>query len=308
MSPAVSVIVPTFNRLNFIAPAIESVLAQLFADWELIVADDGSDRETQAYLKTLDRAPRIRVMELPHTGSPALVRNAALLQARGEYVAFLDSDDLWLPGKLQTQMDSLRRHPERGWSCTGFVMVDASGAAGISPRTWDAPSGWVLDALLAERYAIHLSSVVIAKQLLDQLGAFDATLGWCTEEDLWYRLAAHSELDGINAPLTLVRRHTQHSGDDATALIDLRRVIEKTMTANADPKRARLLRRRRATVSAYLVRRHALNGSRSKAAQAAVASLGHSWRYRQWWFEVMAAMARAVAPRAAPAAARWLGL
>src|ERR1700722_5103184 len=102
MLPSVSIIMPTFNRMEFLPAAIQSVLAQSLADWELLIADDGSDEETRAYLKSLDD-PRIKLLFRPHTGRPALISNGALRAARGHYVAFLDSDDVWLPGKLQAQ-------------------------------------------------------------------------------------------------------------------------------------------------------------------------------------------------------------
>src|ERR1700684_4688077 len=91
----VSAVLPTFHRLRVLPPAIESVYAQTFADWEFIIADDGSDLETRQYLQSLADDPRVSVVWLPHTGKPSMVRNAALLRAAGEYVAFLDSADLW---------------------------------------------------------------------------------------------------------------------------------------------------------------------------------------------------------------------
>src|SRR2546423_477819 len=97
--PVVSIILPTFNRLKFLRPAVDSVFAQTFTDWELIIADDGSDAETSTYLATVDNPPRTRVLWRSHTGIPAAVRNAALREAAGTYVAFLDSDDLWVPQK-----------------------------------------------------------------------------------------------------------------------------------------------------------------------------------------------------------------
>ena len=108
MSPAVSVIMPTFNRLEFLKPAVLSVLGQTFEDWELIIADDGSSEATREYLQTLKNHPRVQVILMPHTGKPSVVSNEALRHTRGEYVAFLDSDDLWLPTKLETQLRSLR--------------------------------------------------------------------------------------------------------------------------------------------------------------------------------------------------------
>src|SRR5689334_20872261 len=110
-TPLVSVVLPTFNRLRFLEPAIESVYAQTFTDWELIVADDGSDPDTRRYLQTVANHPRVRVLWLSHTGWPATVRNAALLQAVGEYVAFFDSDDLWMAQKLERQIEALRARP-----------------------------------------------------------------------------------------------------------------------------------------------------------------------------------------------------
>ena len=104
----VSVVLPTFNRLRFLRPTIESVYAQTFTDWELIIADDGSDLETREYLQSLANHSRVTVVSLPHTGRPSMVRNAALLRAAGEYVAFLDSDDLWAPRKLERQIETLR--------------------------------------------------------------------------------------------------------------------------------------------------------------------------------------------------------
>src|SRR5579872_455926 len=95
----VSVIVPTFNRLRFLKPAIESVYAQTYADWDMTIADDGSDDETRVYLSSL-RGLRTRVLQLDHTGNPSYVRNVAIGAATGHYLAFLDSDDVWAPTKL----------------------------------------------------------------------------------------------------------------------------------------------------------------------------------------------------------------
>ncbi|HSY94564.1 MAG TPA: glycosyltransferase family 2 protein, partial [Steroidobacteraceae bacterium] len=103
MPPAVSIIVPTFNRLRLLRRSLASVFEQTFEDWELLIADDGSGPDARAYLEALDD-PRVKVLWLSHSGKPAVARNAALRAAQGEYVAFLDSDDLWVPAKLQIQM------------------------------------------------------------------------------------------------------------------------------------------------------------------------------------------------------------
>jgi glycosyltransferase involved in cell wall biosynthesis len=298
-TPAVSIVMPTFNRLEFLTPAIESVFAQTFTDWELIVADDGSGADTRAYLQSLDD-PRIKVIWLAHTGRPSVVINAALREARGEHVAFLDSDDMWLPGKLQAQLQSLRNHPERGWSYTKFAVVDRSGLPVVAARNkvWPTPTGWVLEQLLKEVTVIAQPSVVVSRQLLERLGGFNEELTMCYDDELWFRLAAISEIDGIDAPLTLVRRHAHHSGSDIIAWRDRRRVFEKALRASGGGHLYPILRKLRAQMSAGLAKSQAAAGRRGSALGTLVTSLPHSWRYPLCWLGAALATARTYAPSA----------
>src|SRR5689334_2783621 len=126
MAPLVSVVIPTYNRLAFLREAVDSVLAQTFRDWELIIADDGStDGTPEAMARLAD--PRVRVISLEHSGNPGRVRNAAIALARGRYVAFLDSDDWWEREKLSLQVEALRTRPSCLWSYTGIRRVDEYG-------------------------------------------------------------------------------------------------------------------------------------------------------------------------------------
>ena len=109
-APKVSVIMATFNRPQYLGPAIDSVLGQTMTDLELIIADDGSNDATRAVLRSLTADPRVHVLWREHCGNPAAVRNAALREARGEFVAFQDSDDVWLPQKLARQLEALERY------------------------------------------------------------------------------------------------------------------------------------------------------------------------------------------------------
>lgn len=297
MPPAVSIIMPTFNRLPYLRPAVESVFQQTLIEWELIIADDGSEADTKAYLQSLED-PRIKVIWLPHSGMPSAVSNIALREARGEYVAFLDSDDLWLPGKLAAQIDSLRRHPDRGWSYTRFALVDGSGSPIVTSRhtDWPAPSGWILDKLLNEETVIAQPSVVVRRQLLERLGAFDEDLVMCYDDELWFRLAAHSEIDGIDAHLTLVRRHGQHSGSDVIAWRDRRRVFEKALRRSGGGPQQSSLHRLRARMSAGLAKSQAASGMRYSALGTVFTSLPHSWQYPRCWLGALGATARAFVP------------
>jgi glycosyltransferase involved in cell wall biosynthesis len=300
MGSLVSVIMPTFNRREYLQPAIESLLNQSFPDWELIIADDGSDTDTRSYLQSLHAPPRVKVMWLSHSGRPSVVRNAALRAARGEYVAFLDSDDLWLPRKLETQISSLARQPQRKWSYTAFALVDGAGQPKepLHDPKRSAPSGWIMQRMLKDEIVIALPSVVVVRQSLEQLGPFDEALVMCEDDDLWIRLAAHSEIDGIDEPLTLIRRHGQHGGDDVTAWRDRRRVFEKALGMSRDPGVSSMLRRLRAEMAAGLARSQAGTGMRIGVLGTVAASAHYSWRYRRWWFGVLRALGRAFVPAA----------
>jgi len=306
MAPAVSIIMPTFNRLEFLKPAVDSVFAQTFADWELIVADDGSSEPTRDYLGAVQDDPRVHVILMPHSGRPSLVSNVALRTARGEFVAFLDSDDVWLPKKLETQIASLRRHPERGWGYTKFALIDTSGHRTDPARTrnWPTPSGWILEKLLAEETVIAQPSVVVSRRLLAELGAFDEELVMCYDDELWFRLAAHSEIDGVDEPLTLVRRHGQHSGSDIIAWRDRRRVFEKALRVKRGRRLDAMLRKLRAQMSAGLATSQAASGRRWDAFATLCMSAAHSWRHPGCWLGGWASTLRACAPQSVRTLAR----
>jgi glycosyltransferase involved in cell wall biosynthesis len=298
MAPAVSIIMPTFNRIRFLPDAIDSIFSQTFTEWELIIADDGSDAETKTYLQSLGD-PRVKVIWLSHTGRPSIVSNVALREARGEYVAFLDSDDLWLPRKLDAQIASLRRHPARQWSYTRFALVDESGKPTASTRDRDraAPTGWVLEKLLRGEAVIAQPSVLVSRQLLEQLGPFDEELVMCYDDELWFRLAAHSEIDSVDEPLTLVRRHGQHSGSDAQAWRDRRRVFEKALRVNHVAYLYPILRKLRAETSAGLAKSQARYGNRLDALVTLFLSVPHSWRYPSSWLSAVFVTADRFAPQ-----------
>jgi glycosyltransferase involved in cell wall biosynthesis len=303
--PAVSILMPTFNRLEFVPPAIASVFAQSFTDWELIIADDGSGADTKAYLQSLTH-PRVRVLWLAHSGKPPVMLNAALRVARGEFVAFLDSDDVWLPRKLELQVASLRRRPERRWSCTAFALIDKAGRPLAAPRAgWPAVSGQVRDRLFTDA-VIAMPSVIATRSLLDQVGPFDEGLAMNYDGDLWLRFAQLSELDGVDEPLTLVRRHGMHGGSDIIAWRDMLRVIEKAQRGAGDADFAAMLREQRAVTSAGLARSHALFGRRLDVVRTLAQSAPYSMRYLQWWRVGAYAAARAAAPRVLISALRAL--
>jgi glycosyltransferase involved in cell wall biosynthesis len=305
-SPQVSVVLPTYNRPQYLRAAIDSVFAQTFADWELIVGDDGSEGETAAYVTGLANQAKVKVLWLAHTGNPGSVRNAACLAAQGEYIAFLDSDDVWLPEKLAAQIASLRAHPERGWSHTAFAVIGDSGELlrGANSRWWPAAGGWILERLIKMETVIATSSLIVRRGLFEQVGGFDIKQRMCEDYDLFLRFAGLTEMDGVPKTLLHKRRHAENYTDDAVALEDRGRALEKILAVSTDRTLRALLRRERAKVAAGLARNQAIRGNRRAALRTLATSLTYSWGYREWWLGSAEATARAVAPPGALRVAR----
>jgi glycosyltransferase involved in cell wall biosynthesis len=296
MQPAVSIILPTFNRLQYLPATIASIFGQTFEDWELLISDDGSDPDTLAYLRTLHDPPRVRILRLHHTGRPGVARNAALRQARGTYIAFMDSDDEWAPQKLEVQIKSLQAHPDCRWSQTRFLLKDA-----IRRSTRDMPvrHGWILDSLVKAETVIALPSVVATRELLQEAEGFDEGLVMCEDYDLWLRLAMLSQIDTVDEPLTMVRRHKTHFGDPATSFRDCIATLDKVLMSGFAPHLESGLRRRRADMYARLAYSQAAAGQRIEALQTVVRGLACSWNHARWWPRTTAATLRALTPRVA---------
>jgi glycosyltransferase involved in cell wall biosynthesis len=298
----ISIVLPTFNRLEFLSAAISSVFAQTLADWELIIADDGSGAETRAYLQSLHNLPRVKLLYLKHTGNPAKVRNAALLEAQGEYVAFMDSDDLWITTKLETQIASLRRHAMCGWSYTKFGLIDSDGneIPWIRRRGgWPTPKGFILDHLVTAKTSIVLPSVVASRILVEQVGSFNEELRASEDYDLFLRLAAKSEVDAIEVPLTLVRRHTQHySGHRIATYQDNTRILEALLRTGSVDHLRPVLQGKLAELSVGLARTYSIDGERTEALRIVFSSARRCWPYKVWWVGALCTFALLVTPQA----------
>lgn len=207
--PLVSVVLPTFNRLDYVRAAVASVYAQTFDDWELIVVDDGSDEETRRFLS---RPPdsRMSVVLHSHTGTPGLIRNRGLALARGRYVAFLDSDDRWAAEKLEQQLALMNAAPERRWSYTAVRRIDADGREmHVRPVAWVPYSGSILEQVLRVDAQIAMPTVMAELAFVKELGGFDEQMQFVEDYDLWSRMALRSEVSVDPAALADVRSHPE---------------------------------------------------------------------------------------------------
>jgi glycosyltransferase involved in cell wall biosynthesis len=291
-TPMVSIVLPVYGRLRYLRQSIESVFVQDFTDWELIIADDGSDDETRDYLRSIGQRPGVRVLWLAHTGNPGSVRNAALAEARGCYIAFLDSDDYWLPGKLTRQLAAMRTDGKRRWSYTAYECVDEAGRP-IEMR-WVPYSGAIFDQILTMDAYVAMPTVLAERALVEEAGRFDPGQVQHGDYELWLRLVMRSDVLLVDEPLARVRNHQQHYTRGGTwALRWKRRMFEKVQGLVSDPQRSRTVRAARAANAAQLVRAHAAAGERAEAARVMVQSLAYSWWRLRWWGSVAISVIRA---------------
>lgn len=196
--PRVSIVMPAYNCAWCIDRALDSVQAQTFADYELIVVDDGSTDDTPARLAR--RGEALRVIRQANAGMSA-ARNAGIAAARGEFVAFLDSDDWWRPAKLAQQVALLDAAPDVGFCSHATELQSPDGEVlgewGCSPSTSSANTdstdpGELVARILGGHSAVAggASSVMVRRALLERTGGFDARLRGAEDTDLWVRLAA----------------------------------------------------------------------------------------------------------------------
>ena len=200
----VSVVTPVHNRARHLPPAVDSVLAQGFPGVEHIVVDDGStDGTTAAAARYGDR---IRYVRQENAG-PSAARNRALSLARGEYVAFLDSDDVWLPGRLAREIPLLDAAPRAGILYAAIDYIDADGNPSTVRRSRrGTPSGWILPVLV-RRNVMETSTVIVRRALVEEAGGFDPRHRWCEDLDLWLRIALRHEVVFDPVLSVHMRRH-----------------------------------------------------------------------------------------------------
>jgi len=210
--PKVSVIIPTYNRAQLVGRAIRSVLNQTYQDFETIVVDDGSTDNTEEVVKSFNDS-RIRYIRHEENRGGSAARNTGIRAARGEYVAFLDSDDEWLLEKLEEQIALFRKNPECGAVYTKRLIFD-NGKIKIVPQ--DQQEGWILKPLLRSNVVGTTSSVVVKRQCFDKVGLFDERLLSSQDWDMWIRIAKHFTFRAIPKPL--IKYHARHGPQISTNL------------------------------------------------------------------------------------------
>ena len=198
--PTVSVIIPTYNRSWILAEAVESVLAQDHPDFEVIVVDDGSTDHTDRVLEKY--AAAIRVIKQSNQGVSA-ARNRGIEVSGGDLIAFLDSDDLWLPEKLTAQVTFFRHHPDAMICQTEEIWI--RNGQRVNPKhRHRKPSGMIFEPSLA-LCLVSPSAVMIKRELFAKVGLFDESMPACEDYDMWLRISCDTPVFLIDSALTIKR-------------------------------------------------------------------------------------------------------
>lgn len=210
--PLISVVVASYNHQAYVQECLQSVIDQDFQDFEIIVTDDGSSDETVARIRAL-QDPRIHLKVLPHNRGACIALNDAILRARGRFIAVLNSDDYFLPGKLSQQLSYLQAHPQVGavFGLPAFI--------GEQGQVFDDPAHRDHNAFVASERTRHQwlrhffdegnalchPTALIRREVYDQLGLYDPRLAQVPDLDMWIRLASRTELHVLPQALTAFR-------------------------------------------------------------------------------------------------------
>lgn len=224
--PKVTVIIATYNAIAYLPSTVDSVIQQTFTDFEVLIVDDGSTDETVEWVSKLVD-PRVRLISQANQGV-AVARNQGIASAQGEYVAFLDADDLWEPTKLEKQVKCLEENPLVGLVNTSIVNIDEQGKPLGAVNASDV-EGNVLKYIVEENLILCGSAPMVRRSCLEAVEGFDRNLLSAEDWDLWIRLAARYEFAVIREPLVLYRQHFNSKSNNIERHLKHRlKVIDKT--------------------------------------------------------------------------------
>jgi len=256
--PTFTVVMPAYNTAATVGDAVRSVLAQTRRDFELVVVDDGSTDATPAAVERLAGDPRVHLLTQENRGAAA-ARNTAVERARGRYLSFIDSDDLWLPDYLERMAGVLERTPAAGFAYTDAWVLDATSGriARASAMAWQHPPAEAppsAERLLLELLARNFvyTAVTMPRAVVETVGPFDASLRAAIDYDMWVRIAAHG-LPAVRPEgrLAVYRRARPGSisANRAAVFESLVRIYERIATDLAVATPARDLARQRAALA-----------------------------------------------------------
>ena len=227
--PTVEIIMPAYNAAAFLPFALDSVIAQTFTDWRILLVDDGSKDDTAAIAARYGErlGPRLRYIYQENRGLPA-ARNTAIRQAEGEFLALLDSDDVWLPQRLEASLRPFEGQPEVGLTYGLVEGIDLHGATRgrMEPRSY--PQGWVAAKIYMREMDLPCPTVTFRRRALEGIGLFDETMRATEDRDLWVRLAQRHKVACVPEIIAQYRASPQAMTTDPDRMLTAQlRFVEK---------------------------------------------------------------------------------
>lgn len=264
MNSIVTVVIPAYNASGYLEETIESVLQQSFTDFELLVIDDGSTDDTTGIVhRYSQKDSRVRLFSQINQGV-SVARNTGIHQAKGKFIAFLDSDDLWLPNKLAVHVQHLSTHPKLGMSFgrVEFMSFDGKPTGQLSnPRL----SNITPKHLYEENPAITPSNAVIRRDVLDQIGGFDRELSGYADAELFLRVSCYGwQVEGIDQILVYYRTSVSGMSSQLDSMEEDWNCFTKKIQAYAPDLVEQHYNRARGMLLRYLARRALRLGLASK--------------------------------------------
>lgn len=257
-APLVSVILPTRDRVDMLSRAVDSVLAQSERDLELIVVDDASTDGTASYLAALAaRDARARSIRNATPGGGPAARNTGMAQARGDWIAFIDDDDEWLPKKLERQLATLRASATAVASSCSYIVKRASGGS----RVVTVPENVTLRQLFTDNLLGGASMCLCSGQVLRQIGGFDVGFRSAQDLDLWVRLRQRGEIRGCREVLVV---HRAHSGTRISTNMQSQYLGARHFYFKHRHLMDKVLRRHRVAYSCFIMSRQPKRGLRHR--------------------------------------------
>lgn len=287
-SPFVDIIIPAYNAARFLPAAIESVEAQTFTDWRILLIDDGSTDDTAAVVASYAErlGAKLKYIRQENRGLPA-ARNTAIRNSSAKLLALLDADDLWLPGRLAASVASFDSRPQAGVSYGLISWIDASGEITGTFQGNPAPvEGRVANDIYTRRMQLPCPSMTFRREAAERVGMFDETMRATEDRDLWLRIALHYEVAFVPEVIALYRLS---SGTMSTDRERMMRAQRKFLDKHYGEPGCGFFARRRALARMYL--QHAEVQARNGDRGASVEAILRVAAYAPFDMEIMRAAA-----------------
>ena len=280
--PTISVIIPAYNAEHTILETIQSILKQTFSDFEIIIVNDGSSDRTLDIVRQIGD-PRIKCFTYENGGN-SLARNRGLSHAIGEFISFIDADDLWTPEKLELQLEALQQHPEASvaYSWTAHFVDDREkSVSSYRPIFFE---GNVYDRILVYNFIANGSNILVRRKAIELVGGFESTLKRCADWDLYIKLAAKCNFVVVPKHQILYRQSPNSLSKDIELVEQQSLIVIERAYQSAPPEYQDLKNQTLARINQYYTRQYL---KRSNDLEATKKASQRFWTAIRWYPQIL---------------------